>query len=151
MKQFEDLYSEIQTDMIDICMEYVEDKAEKIFLYCSCEDNMIEGNVFYKINGKVVMKHKLNEAVMGNQMYDVSISRQKEVIEAINDDIKKLMEVCKEYNQEMPTQIKIIYDIKKNSLNAQAGYKLYFSKSRKKTANDAFEKWFKEICKAELN
>ena len=88
MKQFEDLYSEIQTDMIDICMEYVEDEAEKIFLYCSCEDNMIEGNVFYKINGKVVMKHKLNEAVMGNQMYDVSISRQKEVIEVINDFIK---------------------------------------------------------------
>ena len=28
-KVFEDYFSELQTDMVEICMEYVEDRAEK--------------------------------------------------------------------------------------------------------------------------
>ncbi len=34
-KVFEDMFSELQADMVSICMEYVEEKAEKIFIYCS--------------------------------------------------------------------------------------------------------------------
>ncbi len=29
-KVFEDYFSELQTDMVEICLEYVEDRAEKI-------------------------------------------------------------------------------------------------------------------------
>lgn len=30
-KVFEDYFTELQTDMISICLEYAEDRAEKIF------------------------------------------------------------------------------------------------------------------------
>ena len=33
-KVFEDYFSELQTDMVEICLEYVEDRAEKIYIYC---------------------------------------------------------------------------------------------------------------------
>lgn len=36
-KVFEDYFSELQTDMVEICMEYVEDRSEKIYIYCSFE------------------------------------------------------------------------------------------------------------------
>ena len=37
MKEFEDKFSELQADMISICMEYVEDKADKVYVYGSIE------------------------------------------------------------------------------------------------------------------
>lgn len=36
-KVFEDYFSEIQADMVAICLEYVEKRAERIYIYCSCE------------------------------------------------------------------------------------------------------------------
>ena len=36
-KVFEDYFSELQTDMVEICLEYVEDRAEKIYIYSSFE------------------------------------------------------------------------------------------------------------------
>lgn len=36
-KIFENHFSEIQTDMVDICLEYVEDRAEKRLLSASDE------------------------------------------------------------------------------------------------------------------
>ena len=38
-KVFEDYFSELQADMVSICMEYVEKRAERIYIYCSFEDN----------------------------------------------------------------------------------------------------------------
>jgi hypothetical protein len=34
-KIFEDYFSELQADMVSICLEYVEDRAEKVYIYCS--------------------------------------------------------------------------------------------------------------------
>ncbi len=50
-KIFENHFSEIQTDMVDICLEYVEDRAEKIYIYCSFEGGVQSCNFFYKVNG----------------------------------------------------------------------------------------------------
>ena len=58
-KVFEDYFSELQTDMVEICLEYVEDRAEKIYIYCSFEGGVQSCNFFYKVNGKVVKKSRL--------------------------------------------------------------------------------------------
>ena len=55
-KVFEDYFSELQTDMVEICLEYVEDRAEKIYIYSSFEGGVQSCNFFYKVNGKVVKK-----------------------------------------------------------------------------------------------
>ena len=143
-KVFEDYFSEIQSDMIAICLEYVENKGEKIYIYCSYEDKVITGNVFYRINEKIVKKHKLNDAInQSDNPFDVSIERQKATISVINEDIKQLIKLYDEYKRDMPTQIKLIYDIKSNSVNAEYQYDLIYSMDMNKDANDIFEDWVK--------
>ena len=61
-KVFEDYFSELQGDMVSICLEYVENKADKIYIYCSFEERVISCDFFYCINGKVGRKHRLNDA-----------------------------------------------------------------------------------------
>lgn len=145
-KVFEDFFSELQADMVSICMENVEERAYMVYIYCSYENNVIASNYFYNINGKVVSRGKLNDAINpGEPQYDVSMERQKSVTKIINEDIKKIQQICLEYERPMPTEIKIVYDVKKNSLNADYKYKNVYSKSKTKTAYDIADKWFNEI------
>ena len=142
-KVFEDYFSELQADMVSICLEYVEKRAEKIYIYCSFESGMISSGFFYKVNSKVVKKNKLNDVIVdGQKEYDVSISRQKAVINIINDDIKALKKLCQEHQKEMPTQIKLIYDVISNKLNADYSYDMIFSNDKNKTVYDVLEEWY---------
>lgn len=46
MKEFEERFSELQADMISICMEYINDRADKVYIYASCEGNIIASKFF---------------------------------------------------------------------------------------------------------
>ncbi len=104
-KLFEDKFSELQADMVSICLNNVKKRAEKIYIYCSYENGVISSSYFYNINGNIVERHKLNEAIkIGEERYDVSVDRQKDVMKIINSDIEELLKICKEYGRPMPEQ-----------------------------------------------
>lgn len=148
-KSFEEIFSEIQTDMIDICLEYVDYSAEKLYIYALCEGREISSQYFYKINGKVVRKHKLNE--IGNKKYDVSSERQLMCLKILVNDIKKLKALFKEYNREMPTVMKIVYDIEKNSVNAEYEYGPVYGDKPNAIADEFEDMWFEEMKSKEEN
>jgi hypothetical protein len=109
MKEFEDRFSELQSDMISICLEYVENKADKLYVYGSSEEGIISANFFYLINNMYVEPHKLNEAVTNvTEGYDVSPKRKSMVLRIICEDIQKIKLLCQEYKRDMPTQMKLI-------------------------------------------
>lgn len=137
---FEQNFSEIQADMISICLEYVENKADIIYIYVSYEENTISCNYFYKINSNLYKKHELPKE------YDTSIARQKACLNVIIDDIKKMIAICEEYNTEMPTEIKIVYDVNKNKINASYQYENILSNTEK-NFHDIVEAWYQEICR----
>ncbi len=45
-KEFEDYLSELQTDMVLICSEYIDNRANDIYIYCSYEPNMYAFDFF---------------------------------------------------------------------------------------------------------
>jgi hypothetical protein len=144
-KVFEDYFSAIHADMVSICLEYVEDHADVIYIYCSSEDGAMACQYFYKINGKIVKKHKLNDVANKDITYDVSIERQKAVLDILTEDIKKMMILCKDYERDMPTEIKLVYNVPRNSLEAKYRYDLVFSNDIDKTGYQVFNDWFNEV------
>ncbi|QIQ21446.1 DUF600 domain-containing protein [Zophobihabitans entericus] len=141
-KVFEDSLSELQADMVDITLEYAFHKADKIFIYCSCENNTYYFSFFYEINGMIVHKHKLKDI---DSTYDVSISRQKGAVKIGVEDLEKIHELCKEQQREMPTEMKLIYDVKKNNLSANYSYESKYSSTDNLMAMDIFDQWFDEV------
>lgn len=141
-KVFEDYFSEIQADMVSICLEYVENMGDDIYIYCSHENNVYSVGYFYKINGKLKERHKINEELPN---CDVSINRQKMVIQILMDDLKQIEEICKRFDRPMPTEMKLIYNIEKNNLEAKYQYDLIYSNNDEKTADDIEQSWFEEI------
>ena len=124
-KVFEDYFTDIQADMVSICLEYIENQGDSIYIYCSSENKVYSVGYFYKVNGQVKERHKINEALPNA---DISI-------------------VCKQFELPMPTEMKIVYDIKKNSFDASYQYDLIYSNDREKTADDIEKEWFEEIVK----
>ncbi|EJL21824.1 immunity protein YezG family protein [Brevibacillus sp. BC25] len=146
MKEFEEMFSELQADMISICMEYAGDRANKVYVYASCEEDMISSSFFYLINNKYVECHKLNDVLEdGDESYDVSTERQFMVLNIINDNIEKIEELCKEFEKDMPTEMKLIYDVTSGKFQAEYKYDLVHTNDDIKTADDFADEWFEEV------
>lgn len=146
MESFEKRYSETQADMISICMEYIEDRADKVYVYASCEEGIISAAFFYYINHMYLKPHKVNEAVKDDmEGYDISPKRQSMVLRIIGEDIQKVKILCKEYEREMPTEMKLIYDVKSGHFKATYKYNLVYTNDDVKTADHVFDEWFEEI------
>lgn len=143
---FEEKFSSLQSDMVNICLENVQGRANNIYIYCYHNDNHIFCNYFYKIKGKLVKKHKLNEAIsFWEKKYDVSIDRQKQVTNILLDDLRKIKQLCDEYEHPMPIIIKLNCTISKpKHYSLKADYEYEVNKTEISPA-ELSEEWFSNL------
>lgn len=144
-KIFEDYFTDLQADMVSICLEYSEKRVEKIYIYGSIENNTTAFNVFFEAKGKILHLNELNSVLEENNKIDDHIDRQFGVLQIGVEDLEKIEELCKEYSMDIPTEIKIEYDVLKNSMDAKYQYKNVYSNTKDKTDDDVFNDWFDEV------
>ena len=137
---FEDEFSELQADMVDICNEYSKGLADKIFIYAASE-GLIFAHHFYCINNKIFDCHKLNEAGLQTE-FDVSTDCQGQVLDILNEDIKKILSLCKKYSQPTPKLMKLVYEPKTKKFNAEYKYENQTTDDVSVFDND--EAWFEK-------
>ena len=143
MKQFEDKFMEIQVDMISLAMEYVQNQAEKVYIYCISEEALQSYKVFYKINGRVVRKHEVNNYLPKESNIDTGL--QSSLLKEGIKDVEAMLAICKEYNREHPTEMWLIYDAETNSLKSKYSYEGRYDKDEELLPRKEFEKWFEEV------
>ncbi len=148
-KSFEDELSEFQSSLVALGLEYANDRADEIFLYCSKERNACSFDAFYVIDGTLCFKHKLNESKSKNNShsYDTSPDRQDGFARAGIDDLIEFIETCKRHQQPIPTEVKILYNVKLNKLDSNINYNMVHSNHPTFTPEDIFDNWFEEIEK----
>lgn len=146
MKEFEEIFSELQADMVSICLEYVEDRANKVFIYASKEEGVVSSSFFYLINDQYLECHKVNDALkIGEEKYDVSTERIFKVLDILTENINKISKLCKEFERDMPTEMKIVYDVTSSKVQAKYNYELVYSDDELKTAQSIADQWFDEM------
>lgn len=146
MMVFEDYFSELQADMVSICLEYVQGQADKIYIYTCFEPRISSCGYFFVINGKLLQRHKVTE-----ELPECDIELQTQVMDIIMEDLYKLNNVCTQFNQPMPTEIKMVYDVKNNSLSANYQYDLIIQASDTLIPQLVEEAWFEEIKQQMVN
>ena len=132
---FEKQFSELQADMISICLEYSERKCETIFIHIICENESVFANFFFRINGIMRKKAKLNDAESS-----VSMARQKEALSIITKDTRKIIDLCEKNGRPVPTEFKLVYDVASGSLQADYSYEPVTSSQ--KSDRIVSEEWF---------
>lgn len=88
----------------------------------------------------------MNDALkIGEERYDVSPGRMFKVLQIIGEDIEKIEILCKEFEREMPSEMKLIFDVKSGKFQAEYKYDLIHTIDDLKTADDIADEWFEEI------
>ena len=137
---FEDEFSALQADMVDICNEYSQGMADKIFIYAANEGMMLVQH-FYCINFNLYKCSKLNNARV-KVNFDTSVGCQEQVLDILNEDIQKIESVCNKYEQPVPKLMKLIYEPKTKKFNAEYTYEN--QTSDKVSVFDNYDAWFEE-------
>lgn len=142
---FEDEFMDVQSDMVSLCLEYVESNADKIYIYVSNENDSLTFNVFFSIKGQVVTTNEVNQvlSIQGIQIDD-SLERRRAILKIGVEDLQRIISICDKYNQPVPTEMKLVYDVNSNSLDANYQYENIYSES-KKSAYDIFCEWIQQI------
>lgn len=140
---FEDEFMGVQEDLIALSLEYVDSKAEKVFVYGSIEKGSLSMNTFYFINGRVVWPNEVNEALLQSQRIDDSSDRQIEMLSIGADDLKRLVSICEKYEKPVPSEVKLIFDNETKEFNACYRYNDTLE-DLDTDPYDAFESWVEE-------
>ena len=141
-KVFEAQLMDIQSDMISLSLEYVENKAEIVYIYVVLEDGLVSFDVFYKIGGFISEKSDVNEYL--SEKINDSDDIQFSLLEYGIEDAEKIEVLFEENSKEVPTEIRLVYDVKNNSLKSNYIYDAMYEKNEDLSVSDVFEAWIQE-------
>lgn len=139
---FEDQLMDIQSDMISLSLEYVENKEETVYIYVVLEDGLVSFDVFYKIGGFISEKSDVNEYL--SEKINDSDDIQFSLLEYGIEDAEKIEVLFEENSKEVPTEIRLVYDVKNNSLKSNYIYDAMYEKNEDLSVSDVFEAWIQE-------
>lgn len=133
--KFDVFFHYIQSEMIKVCTNFSDKKAEKIYVYTCCEDSLTYSDCFFYINNELMKKHKLEK----------SLKKQSELLEHLLNLNVMLQMLCGYSNHEMPTEIKIIHDLNNYNTQTIIKYDKQFDYEKLRGSDIIFEEWFNEI------
>ena len=139
---FEDQLMDIQSDMISLSLQYVENKAETVYIYVVLEEGLVSFDVFYKIGGFISEKSDVNEYL--SEKINDSDDIQFSLLEYGIEDAEKIEVLFEENSKEVPTEIRLVYDVKNNSLKSNYIYDAMYEKNEDLSVSDVFEAWIQE-------
>ena len=138
---FEDNISKKQKDMISLALELSESKADKIYIYGSSEARIVSFNCFFEKKNMLYTINKL--PLIG--VKQLSNDRMFAFLKIGSEDFKELLEFFKNDGKEIPTQIKIVYDVNNHKAKAQYSYEIFHSDSETVTPEEIFLRWYEEV------
>lgn len=134
-KKFEDVFMDLQSEFISLCLEVVERKVDKVYAYSSIEKKSRMFNAFFEIDGEFITLNKLG---INNKLI-------VEFLKMGTNDLEKIIKVCTNYNMPVPTEIKAHYETKTGKYNAQYKYDEVCSDKTGIGAGETYMNWFSEI------
>ena len=132
---FEDEFMDLQTQLISLCLEVVEGKADKVYAYASIEEKSQSFNAFFEIDGEVKSISDL----------DISEDLMDQCLLLGIDDLMKIRELCERHNRERPTEIRMHYNVKNGEFDADYEYEEVCSAKTGLTAHQVFYDWFDKV------
>lgn len=134
-KVFEDEFMDLQSALISLCLEVVEQKVNKIYAYCSNEKKSKMFNAFFEVNGEI---KTLNQLGVPNKL-------AFQFLKLGTEDLEKVDAICIKYSMPIPTEMKLYYDVETGKYDAKYKYEEVCSAKTGKNAGEVFLEWVSEI------
>ena len=95
-KVFEDDFLDIQSRIIALCVEFADNKADKVYAYGSIEEKSISFNAFFNIGGQI--KTTNNVVTDTDAIWDF--------LDLGESDLEKIKQTCINYGKKSSYRIK---------------------------------------------
>ena len=139
---FEREFAEIQVEMINLIWEYCEQRVQKLYICLIQNGNTYSGNFCFKINNRIYSRKFQDQ---GNS-YNINKceDNQRSILKHLNNSWKKLQNLYKGYEMEIPSIIKIEYNAETKGVTETLSFdELYTSEDS--GINEPFDIWLEEI------
>ena len=138
-KNFETQLNDLHADMVSVCVEYCNNRYDQLYIHVINENNTLFADFFYRIDGEMLKKSKIcaDENI-------VNPKRQQAALSELIGYLRKLFALFNKHGQPQPSEIKLVYDNKKNGeFSAEYSYEPVTSKEK----SDRFlsQKWFESL------
>ena len=90
----------------------------------------------------IIVFQKDGKKFKRSQFNEISELEQKQIIHSINEKIISLRELCVDNKKQVPTEIKLIYEIQTKHLISDFCYQNLYSDSENLVVQDIFDNWF---------
>ena len=128
---FEKEFTDVLSEFISLCLEYAADETEKVFAYIYRTEKVRMFNAFFRRDGKILSAGQLGT----DEESDAFMQKGRNMI-------SRIIEVCEEYEQACPNELKLTYDVPAKNFDVKAGYEDYTVKE-KVTPFEVFLEWFR--------
>ncbi|MCL2490679.1 MAG: hypothetical protein FWF36_08180 [Propionibacteriaceae bacterium] len=138
MQVFEDVFSDAQTEMIGVAMEYADNSVEAIYIFVAIVNTVVFAQALFVKGGNLYEQHVLPGV-------DTSGKRQQDSMDYVASQAERIIQAGETYHRTVPSEYRLRYDAKANSLAAkyQTGEVYDMTKT---FPLDGFEDWEKEIA-----
>ena len=131
---FEELFTEIQSDTIALCLEYLEKNnvnADVIYVYIYQTKYSRTFNAFFSINNKIKTAGEFASEEDSDAFFDIGL-----------DDVEALIDLCAKYEHPCPNEFKLVYDVRTKHFSADYKYEEYSETDL--DSDEVFMNWIKE-------
>lgn len=136
--------------MLEACYEFTnwnDEEIDEIYIFCSLEEGLFP-KWFYRINSLIVKAHELNDHV--KRKCDTSTQKQREILTILADNLFDIDTAFETQNKEIPTKIKISFNIHNNKFNVDLDYKKELI-GTELDCHDLLQRWMMELKTSSFN
>lgn len=117
-KIFEDEFMDIQTEMVQIGLDFeekVSEDVEKMFLLIFCQGNSFSASIFFKVGNQILEWQDMR--IDGGYDTYINVFFQKEY-----EQSKQLQELFRANGRPCPEELRLTYDLETEEFDAEYGY-----------------------------
>lgn len=145
-QEFDRIFEALTKEMLEIVYEFAgfnKTAIESIYLLGSADEDCIESNFFYQIQGTVVAKHSINDYL--DIKVDVSRERQVLALQQVNKMFTGLLEEFRNDSRTLPTVLKIMYSPQSEKFSCKLSYDKVIGTDSVESYYDLYTLWMTEL------
>lgn len=120
---FEEQASNVLRTMLRTALGYASDKPDAVYVYIQINEEKASMDALYRINNKFYETNTLNNSHLKNFTFDVSVERQKQLLQYLSKDLtESLLPLFLQNKKALPNEIWTSYDLKTNEQSTTYGY-----------------------------
>ena len=133
MRLFEDEFMDIQSDIIGMCLDFVDGKVDKVYGYGLIKEKQTMFNVFYTVDNKTKWTHEFRR-------------ERKEIFQLLKEAtacLNEIRKLCKQHERQLPNELRMVYNNQTGKY--ESSYKYGEIETEEFSVDDIFDQWKEEV------